>query len=67
MKLTVCKKVCNECPFRAKSLPGWLGSHTVDEIQNSIQFEGLFSCHKQRGPNQSENEEKIITGGTKYL
>lgn len=62
MELTVCKKMCNECPFRTNSPNGWLGSHTIEEIQNSIQFEGLFSCHKQRGDDQYENEQKILSG-----
>ena len=62
MNLTTCKKLCNECPFSKKSLKGWLGSHTVDEVLNSQQFEGLFSCHKQRGDDLKENERKLISG-----
>lgn len=62
MELNVCNKVCKECPFRKKSLQGWLGSHTVDEILNSQQFEGLFSCHMQRGDDVKENERKILSG-----
>lgn len=62
MNLTICKKLCNECPFSKNSLPGWLGSHTVQGILDSQQFEGLFSCHKVRGENESENEKKILSG-----
>lgn len=27
---------------------GWLGHHTIEEIQHTMQFEGLFSCHMAR-------------------
>jgi hypothetical protein len=26
------KVMCNECPFHANALKGWLGPHSVDDI-----------------------------------
>lgn len=62
MNLTVCKKMCNECPFSKKSIKGWLGDHTVSEITNAIQFEQLFSCHKQRTDDVLLNERQMENG-----
>ena len=40
------KKPCDDCPFRKKSLPGWLGPHTVDEFVAYVQFDYPYPCHK---------------------
>ncbi|TCK18240.1 hypothetical protein DFR30_1515 [Thiogranum longum] len=48
MNLTVCKKICTECPFSKSSLRGWLGSHTLEGVLDAQQQEKLFSCHLQR-------------------
>jgi hypothetical protein len=29
-------KMCNECPFRAKSARGWLGPLTIDDLEMSV-------------------------------
>lgn len=60
MKLTMCRHICGECPFRKDSAPGWLGPHTVDEIMNAQQFEQLFSCHRTR--DDETTVEAIING-----
>lgn len=65
MELQTCKVMCNECPFNKNSLKGWLGSHTVSDVLNSIQYEGLFSCHKQRGEDANENLAKTMRGEQK--
>lgn len=62
MKLSICKKICNACPFSNSSLNGWLGSHTIEEIQDCMSREGLFSCHKTRGEDAMKNLEMIISG-----
>ncbi len=59
---TICKQVCNDCPFGKKSTKGWLGPYSVKEIQDAIQFEYLFGCHKQLGDDPSENRKKIESG-----
>ncbi len=51
------KKPCDECPFRTKSLPGWLGGETPEDTFNHIVTEGDFSCHKQRHKAQ-ENQSR---------
>lgn len=48
MKLTVCSKLCVECPFSKNSLKGWLGAHTLDDIVECQENEDLFSCHMAR-------------------
>ncbi len=48
MKLTVCKKICNECPFSKSAIKGWLGQHSLQGILDAQLDEKLFSCHLQR-------------------
>ena len=58
MKLTVCTKLCSECPFSVASPKGWLGSHTLEGVLEAQKDEGLFSCHLARKENMtSENIE----------
>ena len=56
----MCKTICNECPFRNNSLPGWLGPHTAEEILGVQQREGLFTCHKTRVNQDAEMGSKEI-------
>lgn len=58
--MKICKKICNQCPFRKNSLQGWLGPHEVDEILETMQFDGLFSCHMRRTEDSTMND--IIVG-----
>lgn len=67
MKLTVCSKLCNECPFSQASPKGWLGFHTLDGIIKAQQKEELFSCHLARkdgmtSDNIESGEIKICRG-----
>ncbi len=62
MKLNVCKKLCNECPFSKNSLNGWLGGATVQETLDAMQNEMLFSCHKTRGEDIHQNLSDIVHG-----
>ncbi len=48
MNLTVCIKICKECPFSKSSPKRWLGSHSLQGILESQQEGKLFSCHLQR-------------------
>ncbi len=36
---------CGECPFRKKSLAGWLGPWTVETILQQAHGEGGLACH----------------------
>lgn len=62
MNLVVCKKICNECPFKKGSLQGYLGDLTLEETLNAQQFEQLFSCHLHRGEDSTENKIAIEAG-----
>src|SRR5579862_6948711 len=39
------RKPCAECPFRRKSLPGWLGGLTPDEFRWLANSEARMPCH----------------------
>lgn len=39
------REACNQCPFRRKSLPGWLGPWTASEIVLSLAATP-FPCHQ---------------------
>jgi len=60
--MKTCKKICKECPFSKTSARGWLGHHTIEEIQHTMQFEGLFSCHMTR--TEDSTFEDIESGKT---
>ena len=62
MNLTVCAKICNQCPFSKTSLPGWLGGFSADDILEAQQNESLFSCHLHREEDSKENGKKIESG-----
>lgn len=48
MNLTVCIKICKECPFSKSSPKRWLGSHSLQGVLAAQQEGKLFSCHLQR-------------------
>ena len=62
MNLTICNAICNECPFRKASLPGWLGDLTCEETLETQQYEGIFPCHKKRVDDPQENLERTLNG-----
>lgn len=42
------KQPCHECPFRKKSLPGYVGGHDdAIEIFDLVSHDGKFPCHMQ--------------------
>ena len=65
--MNLCKKLCNECPFSNKSIPGWLADYSVEDIKELQNQEALFPCHLMIDENlsQEEAEEKIISGEMK--
>ena len=67
MNLTVCSKLCVECPFSKASPRGWLGFHTLEGVIEAQQHEELFSCHLARktgmtSDNIESGEVKICRG-----
>ena len=52
------KKMCSECPFRAKAPRGWLGPWTIDQIEYMIHTsEQMFLCHKSLDELQHELDD----------
>lgn len=45
-------KPCDECPFRRKSLPGWLGQYSIKGILQWFGFQMSFPCHKTMTHNE---------------
>lgn len=43
--MNFCKKLCNECPFSKKSLPGWLASYSIEDFHAMMNAEVMFPCH----------------------
>lgn len=39
------KEPCKQCPFRRKSMPGWLGANSPEEMVNGIMSEVPLPCH----------------------
>lgn len=66
--MSVCKKVCNECPFSNKSLSGWLGGYEVEDLISFQREETSFPCHKMMTDSdlsQSQADKAIKNGGMK--
>lgn len=36
---------CGECPWRRKSLPGWLGPHSAEEWNAGVHGDHEIACH----------------------
>ena len=43
------KKPCSDCPWARTSLPGWLGSASVEEWVAEAHGEGVIECHALTG------------------
>jgi hypothetical protein len=41
------KVMCDECPFRKASLRGWLGPHSIADIERVVQSDEPFICHEE--------------------
>jgi hypothetical protein len=39
-------KICNDCPFRRKSAPGWLGNSSPEGFIDCIQRDEPLPCHQ---------------------
>lgn len=63
MNLTMCKKICKECPFDKKSPQGWLGPHEPEDIVEGINLEILFPCHMHINEENEESTNELIESG----
>jgi hypothetical protein len=58
------KKMCSDCPFRKKSIKGWLGPWTAEELQNMIHGENTFICHQEiNDMSETYSKEEIEEDG----
>ena len=65
-----CKKLCNECPFKKGSLPGWLGPWEPDELVDYVfRSDQAFACHKTLGDEEDTPVENhvICKGSVLFL
>ncbi|MFA6199234.1 MAG: hypothetical protein WC679_02345 [Bacteroidales bacterium] len=60
--IDICKKLCNDCPFSSKSMPGFLGGYTIDDIMQFMQFDALFPCHKFL---QDDTQLSVVNSGVR--
>jgi hypothetical protein len=56
------KKPCDECPFRRKSLRGWLGPWNVEELLFALGRQ-VFPCHKTIRSDDTPVEEMTSCAG----
>lgn len=64
------KKPCNECPFRRRSLPGWLGPWEPRELLLSISMSAIpFTCHQTipEDPEADIDEMQMCAGAAIFL
>jgi hypothetical protein len=55
--------VCNECPWRRESCPGYLGPYDAFQWVNRLTSEGAIECHKTvSGDDQPWEEVKQCRG-----
>jgi len=63
MELTICSKLCNECPFSASAPKGWLGPHSLADVVRTQDNQALFSCHLARKTDMTESD--MLSGAIK--
>ena len=56
MNLSICKRICNECPFTKSSPKGWLGPHSLEDVLLTQAESKLFSCHMLRKTEMSQED-----------
>lgn len=56
-------KQCKQCPFRATSAPGWLGSYTPQSVFSSIWKGVPFFCHTSINYEKPDWEAKAMKSG----
>lgn len=59
---TPTKTVCNDCPFRRKALPGWLGAGSPESFIKCILDEELLPCHQTLDYEDPQWAEKWVSG-----
>lgn len=60
-----CEKPCNDCPFRRKSMPGWLGDDTPENFIATTMSDYPMPCHQTidySDPDWKRLWERVATG-----
>ena len=70
--MEICKKPCDECPFREDSLPGWLSTYTAIELHTLVMNEFPFPCHMTHNDNldweeAGKYETPLCGGALRYM
>lgn len=58
------KVPCNDCPFRRKAMPGWLGSGSPESFIDCINRDDILPCHQTIDYGDPLWKEKWITQAT---
>jgi hypothetical protein len=53
-------KPCSDCPFRRKSMPGWLGSSSPEGFIQCINTDDILPCHQTINYEDPDWKEKWI-------
>lgn len=60
------KMPCSACPFRRKSLAGWLGAATPEEFIESTMADADMPCHKTVNYENEAWEKTLKTDSVHY-
>lgn len=58
------KKPCGQCPFRRKSLPGYLGSSSPQEFIAATMNDATMPCHNSVDYAEPNWEDQLAPGGS---
>lgn len=56
-------KQCKQCPFRATSLPSWLGNYSVGDVFRAIWHGIPFFCHPSINYERPDWEARAMASG----
>ena len=67
--ITVCKKLCGDCPFSKKSFKGFLADYTIQDFVDFQNNDVSFPCHKVMtdGDNSLDKVQKMFDNNELYF
>ena len=60
------KEPCKDCPFKRRSIPGWLGPWTPEEVIAQVRHT-TFPCHKTIREGDNEDQLESCAGAALWL
>ena len=60
------KTICNDCPWRRVSAPGWLGPLSAEEWIALAHGEGAIACHQTIVEDESWQDARQCGGAAQY-